>query len=147
MTISVRALIHTEKNAKETSPLLNIIRNAHKLIGFSGALDCQINWRVVIRGVRFSSFIRRDGDPSHPADNFRKMNLRSPARVHVHLHLRWLNPYSATLKKNRPLEVVGRGSETQLQVGEFFIYFIFFQVGEKYSYLFNLRRNVCQFWW
>ena len=92
MTISVRAQIHTEKNAKETSPLLNIIRNAHKLIGFSGALDCQINWMVVIRGVRFSSFIWRDGDPSHPGDNFRKMNLRSPARVHVHLHQRGLNP-------------------------------------------------------
>ena len=31
----------------------------------------------------------------------------------------------------RPLEVVGRGSETQLQVGE------------NYSYLLNLRPNIC----
>ena len=33
-----------------------------------------------------------------------------------------------------PLQAVGHASETQLQVGE------------NYSYLFNLRPNICKFW-
>ena len=46
-----------------------------------------------------------------------------------------INPYPAKLiyLNFHPLEVVGRGSETQLQVGE------------NYAYLFNLRSNICKY--
>ena len=47
-----------------------------------------------------------------------------------------INPKSATLDEINfhPFEVVGRYSDPQLQVGE------------NYSYLFNLRPNICKSW-
>ena len=50
--------------------------------------------------------------------------------------LLYINPESAevTNLNCHPLEVVSRGSKTQLQVDE------------NYPYLFNLRRNICKSW-
>ena len=47
-----------------------------------------------------------------------------------------LNPFPAKLSylNFHPLKVVSRYREPQLQVGE------------NYSYLFNLRSNICKYW-
>ena len=45
------------------------------------------------------------------------------------------------LKQNKPLEVVSRGSETQLQ----WIIFFQLQVRENYSFLCHLRPNICKY--
>ena len=62
-------------------------------------------------------------------------NLNNPSAILMHSFiLLFINPFPAKLSylNFHPLEVVGRGSEPQLQVGE------------NYSFLFNLRSNICK---